>query len=549
MKGQEESPEGSRPEELWAKWIGEGGLTKREEEELAQAVARDPRLRELFLQDQRMDGALAALARQTSDGPAFARQFAQRVEAERDGASFVSSVERRMRTEAVAGALERPRALRFLPFVLAPAALAAAVLVFVLVRGRAPEPPPTTVATPRAEPPAETRSVRLQPAPPPASPERLAQLAEVGGVTYLLDEAQRVPAARGSALAPGAGIVTVGTGSHAVVAFTDRTRLSLEGDTVLAQLAESRDAGAVAKAAFLVRGRLTADVPADPTGRPLLVTTPHAEVSTLGGKFAVYVDATSTRLDVDSGHAELARLGGGGPTVVGAAQYALIGERGETLATPMSRGGAALLVAGTLNLSPADERVRKRLEAQGFEVQVQRGGPPRAEDLRRARIIVISSTASARDMSAHYRDLGVPIIVWEPYSFDDLGMTGAEPRIDQGSDVGSGEVLIKDPTHPLAAGRTGTTSLVEGADPAKPRLRRMSFGLPGPHAQVVATWPGMPGRALVFAYDRGAPMPGLPAAPGRRVGLFLHNYTAEVMSDTAWAMFDAAIAWCLRDPP
>jgi hypothetical protein len=44
-------------------------------------------------------------------------------------------------------------------------------------------------------------------------------------------------------------------------------------------------------------------------------------------------------------------------------------------------------------------------------------------------------------------------------------------------------------------------------------------------------------------------MPGLPAAPGRRVGLFLHNYTAEVMSDTAWAMFDAAIAWCLRDPP
>jgi hypothetical protein len=59
----------------------------------------------------------------------------------------------------------------------------------------------------------------------------------------------------------------------------------------------------------------------------------------------------------------------------------------------------------------------------------------------------------------------------------------------------------------------------------------------------------MPGRALVFAYDRGAPMPGLPAAPGRRVGLFLHNYTAEVMSDTAWAMFDAAIAWCLRDPP
>ena len=150
------------------------------------------------------------------------------------------------------------------------------------------------------------------------------------------------------------------------------------------------------------------EVPPDPTGRPLLVTTPHAEVSTLGGRFAVYVDAASTRLDVGDGHAELARLGGGGPTVVGAAQYAMMGERGDTLATPMSQGGAAMLVAGTLTLSPADERVRKRLESHGFEVQVQRGGPPRAEDMRRARIIVISSTASARDMSAHYRDLGMP---------------------------------------------------------------------------------------------------------------------------------------------
>ena len=110
-------------------------------------------------------------------------------------------------------------------------------------------------------------------------------------------------------------------------------------------------------------------------------------------------------------------------------------------------------------------------------------------------------------------------------------------------------MLIKDSSHPLAAGRTGATTILEATDPTKPRLRRMSFGLPGPQAQVVATWPGVPIRAMVFAYERGAPMPGLPAAPGRRVGLFLHNYTAEVMSETAWAMFDAAIAWCLRDTP
>jgi hypothetical protein len=549
MKGQEDDPEGTRLQELWARFMGDGQLSRREEEELARAVTEDPQLRETLLQDQRIDGALAALGRQSQDAAAFNRQFVQRVAAEGDGASFVSSVERRMRTEAVAGALQRPRALRFLPLVLLPVGLAAAALLLLLGRP-APAPQPTAAQeAPRPDPLADHRSVRLQTAPLPAGPERVAQLAEVGGVAYVVTEAQRQPASRAATLEPGAGLVTVGAGSRAVVAFGDGTRLTVEGDTVLAQLAESASGVSVAKAAFLTRGRLSVDVPAEPAGRPLLVTTPHAEVSTLGGRFVVFVDGSSTRLDVDQGQAALARLGGGGPTVVSAAQYALVGERGDTQATPMSQGGAVLLVAGALTLSPADERVRSRLQSQGFEVHVQSSGAPRAEELRRARLIVISSTASARDMSAHYRDLGLPIIVWEPFSFDDLGMTGAEPKVDQGSDLSDGEMVIKDPSHPLAAGRAGTAAVVEPGEGARPRRVRMSYGMPGPQAQVVAVWPGAPSRAMVFAYERGAPMPGLPAAPGRRVGLFLHNATAVVMSETAWSMFDAAVAWCLRDSP
>jgi hypothetical protein len=54
---------------------------------------------------------------------------------------------------------------------------------------------------------------------------------------------------------------------------------------------------------------------------------------------------------------------------------------------------------------------------------------------------------------------------------------------------------------------------------------------------------------VLFAYERGAPMPGLPAAPARRVGMFLQNYTAQVMSDAGWSLFDAAITWAMRDTP
>ena len=475
-----------------------------------------------------MDGALAALGRQTADGAAFARQFAQRVEAERDGASFVSSVERRMRTEAVAGALVRPRALRFLPLVLVPAALAAAALVLCWAAPGARAADRRWRPAPPRRWPRAVRS-RLQPAPPRSAPERLAHLAEVGGITYLLSEAQRTPAARGSALPAGAGLVTVGAGSRAVVAFADRTRLTLEGDTVLAQLAGVRGGGAVAKAAFLSRGRLSAEVPAEPTGRPLLVTTPHAEVSTLGGKLAVYVDAASTRLDVEQGHASLARLGGGGPTVVGAAQYALVGERGDTLATPMSRGGAALLVAGTLNLSPADERVKKRLEAHGLRgagaARAGRPGPRTSAARPHHRHLLDRVGARherplPRRRGAHHR-VGT-VFIRRPRHDRRRGPGGPGVRRLERRDARS----RIPPTRWPPAATAPPPSSNPAVDASKLRQRRMSFGAPGPHAQVVAVWPGMPGRAMVFAYERGAPMPGLAGrarAAGGAVSPQLHR--------------------------
>jgi hypothetical protein len=544
-----------RLEELWARWVSDRSLTKKEEDELAEAAARDASFRAVILADERLEGALAALGRRGQDAEAFARQFAKRVGAERDGASFVSSVERRMRAEVVAGALARERPSRRLPWLALPAVMAAAAVALVWWRGQPAAPVPVSLEEPAAPPRPPTRSVRLDPSltvPAAERPAQPAQLSIAAGTVYLLADGRRVTAAAGAALPAGTGLVTVGNASRAVVAFGDRTRLSLDGETVLAQLAQVVDVGTTgvpAKAAFVARGRLHAEVPAEPGARPLIITTPQAEVTSTGGKLSLAVDAASTRLDVHEGRAELARIGGGPPTVVGAAQFALVGDRGEP-PTAMPRGGLALFVTeGSLVLTVSDSLVKKRLESLGFEVYTQRAGPPRAEDLRRARLIVISSTASARAMSAHYRDLSTPIIVWEPYSFDDLGMTGALAKVDIGSDDTGGEALIKDPGHPLAAGRSGTTTLVENPAGLRPRLRRLSFGSPGPHAQVIAVWPNNPSRAMVFAYERGAPMPGLPAAPGRRVGLFMHNFTAKVMTETAWAMFDAAVKWCLRDDP
>jgi hypothetical protein len=261
------------------------------------------------------------------------------------------------------------------------------------------------------------------------------------------------------------------------------------------------------------------------------------------------VDARTTRLEVEGGRAELVALTGGAPAVlVQPNEYAVAGDGGEPTPRPRPRA-TVLLVVGHLTLTPADAQVKKRLEARGFDVRLQREGPPRDEDLAQAALVLVSSSSSARDVNTTYRDLAVPLVAWEPFLFDDLGMTGAQAMLDQGFAPSTGEVSIDDPTSPLAAGLGGLTTILQpsASEPRPGFLRRMSFGLPGPHALRVASWPGHPNRAMVFAYERGVPMPGLASAPARRVGLFLHDHTASVMNDAGWALFDAAVDWCLRD--
>jgi len=59
----------------------------------------------------------------------------------------------------------------------------------------------------------------------------------------------------------------------------------------------------------------------------------------------------------------------------------------------------------------------------------------------------------------------------------------------------------------------------------------------------VATFPGFPDQATVFAYERGAEMKSL-VAPARRVGFFVRDTGAVSLTQEDWALFDAAVRWC-----
>ena len=101
--------------------------------------------------------------------------------------------------------------------------------------------------------------------------------------------------------------------------------------------------------------------------------------------------------------------------------------------------------------------------------------------------------------------------------------------------TGQTQVSIVNAAHPLAAGLSGTVAAVSPA-------ANFTWGIPNANAAVVARPIGQPGRAAIFAYEKGASMPGL-VAPGRRVGFFLEDATASSLTTQGRALFDAAVRW------
>jgi hypothetical protein len=197
------------------------------------------------------------------------------------------------------------------------------------------------------------------------------------------------------------------------------------------------------------------------------------------------------------------------------------------------------LLAGAKILGPADAIIRARIERLGFDVTTTTSATLDLSAAADSTLVVVSSTVSPQDVDARLRDLPVPILTWEAGLYPVLGMTG---RCEDG-DCGFHQIKpfaldIKDPAHPLAAGQSGVIDL--------PWTDKIAWGTPNINAAWVATISGHPTRAAIFAYDRGALMPGL-VAPARRVGFFLFDSSAETASRTAviWQLFERAVLWCL----
>jgi glucose/arabinose dehydrogenase len=194
----------------------------------------------------------------------------------------------------------------------------------------------------------------------------------------------------------------------------------------------------------------------------------------------------------------------------------------------------ALLVANSTTIGGPDAAVKARLSGTGFVPLVQAASATTSDQATGCAIVVISSSVAPADVGTKFRDTLTPVLAWDSYLYDDLGMTGPLPGTDLGTVTGRQLVIAK--PHPMAAGLTGTVTVVKTAAAV------FSWGRPAASAVIVARTPGTDPRTAIFGYEKGAPMVGL-TAPGRRVGFYLENATASALTLEGWALFDAAVRW------
>ncbi|MCR9292433.1 MAG: FecR domain-containing protein [bacterium] len=137
---------------------------------------------------------------------------------------------------------------------------------------------------------------------------------------------------------PGGTMELLAPDSFVEFAFEDQSTVSLAGLSAITISTEQSDTPSKRqKELHLRHGRLSASVQKQPSGRPLLVHTPSAELTVLGTQFDVETVSDSTRLTVNQGRVRLKRLPDGKEVDVPAQQSVLASLEDQNGLSPRKR--------------------------------------------------------------------------------------------------------------------------------------------------------------------------------------------------------------------
>ena len=201
---------------------------------------------------------------------------------------------------------------------------------------------------------------------------------------------------------------------------------------------------------------------------------------------------------------------------------------------------AALFMVGSTSLSSGDEVVMNILISKGYSVHSRTPASYSSSDTTDIDLVLISSTVVSGDLTSLFRDLPIPVVVWESYLYDDMMMTPPDAG-NYGTSEGQTVINILDSAHPLAG------NLEPGLNTITTAPSTFMYGKPGNAARKIASIDGGPDQIVIFGYEKGVSMAGKDA-PARRIGFFLHDLTAASLNEPGRSLIEGAIDWAAAAP-
>jgi len=205
---------------------------------------------------------------------------------------------------------------------------------------------------------------------------------------------------------------------------------------------------------------------------------------------------------------------------------------------------------------PGDDALKAFMESLGHTVTYFDDNESEADTevaAAAADLVFISESVGSGNIRTEITEIETPMIITECWGWDEMGLTlGA----GAGQDVVSTDIEIVEPGHYLAAGFSGTLTVL--TDLVSERgAARFSNGIAGDEATVVARATLLDGQTydVFYIYEKGAALPVAPAdgsaqvAADMRICLGFDEQSYLVWNENAYALLEAAIRYGLGMTP
>lgn len=202
-------------------------------------------------------------------------------------------------------------------------------------------------------------------------------------------------------------------------------------------------------------------------------------------------------------------------------------------------GFKVLFVGGGTPISGKDTAAFERLRSFGYEVVYYADHEPQpSPELPKFDIVFIAESVGSGNILAKYKTTEKPVIVAEAYLFDDMGFAGPTADADFGFDVATTSLNFLLAKHPIAGGLDGMQVVRTGPS-------RAPWCVPGGEVALIATLATSPGKAGLFAYEKGAALADGGKAAGKRAGVCFGENVLDKSNEAGISLFERVFVWAV----